>query len=243
MEEFGGHLDRLPLWICFDGEEARIETGRRPRLSVIDNLDVDVRVIAATNQELEEAVREGRFRADFHDRLSEVTITVPPLRDRMDDVPQLIEHFLEFHAGRHGLPTPRLSPGLVRALARHAWPGNVRELEKAMSRAVIFAQNGWVRAGDLGLPSVPEVVDREGCPALPSRQQEIFRLAALRGSICRRDLTNWLGISGETARRELVALARLGLLRRLGQRRGSQYFAERRIIDPGAVNERCESTQ
>lgn len=196
-------------------------------LGTTTTLSVDVRVIAATNRELEAAVRDGTFRADLHDRLSEVTITVPPLRDRMEDLLQLIDHFLEFHARRHGLPTPRLSPGFVRALAGHAWPGNVRELEKAMSRAVIFGETGWASARDVRLlahPPAEPFIPVEGVLLASARQREILGLVTLRRSVSRRDVIEHFGISREAARRELVALARLGFLRRTGHGRGSRYF-------------------
>ena len=119
---------------------------------------VDVRVIAATNRDLEGATGERvAFRPDLYDRLSEVTIRVPSLRERADDIPRLAAHFLARAARRHGRPQPRLSAEALAALTRHAWPGNVRELEKAISRAVIFCDGELVRVRDLEL-----VPDRRG---------------------------------------------------------------------------------
>ena len=192
-------------------------------------LAVDLRVIAATNRDLAGAMRAGEFRADLHDRLSEIVLRVPPLRERREDLPLLVAHFVGVHARRHGRPAPRVSQSVLRALAAHPWPGNVRELEQAISRAVIFSEGGWIRAEDLGLDGEGDPVagpPREAGLAigLTARQSEVLRLAALRGSLSRRDLVRGFGISGESARRDLVALARLALLRQAGGHRGSRYF-------------------
>jgi transcriptional regulator with GAF, ATPase, and Fis domain len=84
---------------------------------------LDVRVLAATNRDLERAMGKGRFRADLYDRLSDFVLSVPPLRERREDLPLLIEHFLRLHARRHGLPVLAVSPGARRVLAGHRWPG------------------------------------------------------------------------------------------------------------------------
>ena len=185
---------------------------------------VDVRVIAATNRDLDRAIAAGVFRHDLHDRLAEMTLTVRPLRDRVEDIPVLVEHFLALHAQRHGRPAPRLGPEALRALVAAAWPGNVRELEKAISRAVIFAEDGRVRVEDLGVPIAGQAMPGTAAGVLTGRQREVLRLAVLRGSVRRRDVIERFGLSGEAARRELMALVRLGALGRVGERRGSRYF-------------------
>jgi transcriptional regulator with GAF, ATPase, and Fis domain len=103
---------------------------------------VDVRVIAATNRNLEEEVKAGRFREDLYYRLSVFPICVAPLRERLDDVPMLAEHFLERACRRLGLPEQRLKHRHIETLQRHRWSGNVRELQNIIERAVIRAQSG-----------------------------------------------------------------------------------------------------
>lgn len=101
---------------------------------------VDVRVLAATNRDLERCCREGTFRQDLYYRLAVVEVVVPPLRDRLEDLPLLVEHLLarigaDGGSRSTGTPPPRLSPAALERLAAHSWPGNVRELENALRRA------------------------------------------------------------------------------------------------------------
>jgi transcriptional regulator with GAF, ATPase, and Fis domain len=110
---------------------------------------VDVRVIAATNRDLAREVASGRFRQDLFYRLSVFPITVPPLRERLEDIPQLAAHFAEHAAGRFGTPQPRLSLAALRRLQEYAWPGNLRELQNVIERAVILAKGSMLRFDDL----------------------------------------------------------------------------------------------
>jgi DNA-binding NtrC family response regulator len=110
---------------------------------------VDVRVLAATNQDLEARVREGTFRQDLYYRLNVVSVMLPALRDRPGDLPPLIEHFLAEAAKRLGRPAAPLAPEAYRALLAHDWPGNVRELEHALEQAVALASGGEIRVEDL----------------------------------------------------------------------------------------------
>ncbi len=118
-------------------------------------IPIDTRIIAATNRDLEEEIKRGNFRRDLFYRLNVISIHLPPLRERSDDIPMLADGFLARACERHGVPPRRLSDGALEALASYAWPGNVRELENAIERAVILT------AG--------EVVDRA---ALPERITE-----------------------------------------------------------------------
>jgi transcriptional regulator with GAF, ATPase, and Fis domain len=102
-------------------------------------ITVDVRVIAATNQPLERCVADGRFRQDLYFRLKVVPVTVPPLRERRDDIPLLAEHFLREYAGRLKRRVTAIGPDAMTALLDYAWPGNVRELRHAIERAVLLA--------------------------------------------------------------------------------------------------------
>lgn len=110
---------------------------------------LDVRVLCATNRNLEEMVRKGTFRQDLYFRVSVVTVTLPPLRDRADDVPLLADHFLKAFARAHGKDVRGLSPGFVTALASYEWPGNVRELQNVIERCVVLADGPQLRVEDL----------------------------------------------------------------------------------------------
>ncbi len=118
-------------------------------LGGVEPVPVDVRIIAATHRDLEAMVARGEFRQDLYYRLNVVRIRVPALRDRVDDIPILAQHFLERFAMADGRPARRLSPDAVEALRRYAWPGNVRELANAMEQADIFATGGMVTVADL----------------------------------------------------------------------------------------------
>ncbi len=109
---------------------------------------VDVRIIAATNRDLEAEVKAGRFRQDLYYRLSVFPIEVPPLRDRVEDIPTLARHFLEQAARKLGTGNPRLTAAQIKELQSYDWPGNVRELQNVIERAVIRSRNGHL---DLGL--------------------------------------------------------------------------------------------
>jgi two-component system nitrogen regulation response regulator NtrX len=110
---------------------------------------VDVRVIAATNKNLEREIREGRFREDLLYRLNVVPIEVPALRERRGDVPQLIAHFATELTKRGGLPPKDLEPAAIQRLAAHDWPGNIRELRNAVERLLILAPGAKVTEGDV----------------------------------------------------------------------------------------------
>src|SRR5205823_696753 len=107
---------------------------------------VDTRVIAATNQFLEDEVEAGRFRDDLYYRLNVVPIYLPPLRERREDIPDLARYFLERHSEEHRRDPPRLTPEVLRLLEAHDWPGNVRELENYMERAVVLSGGGPLTA-------------------------------------------------------------------------------------------------
>ncbi len=112
-------------------------------------IDVDFRLIAATNRDLEKEVAEGRFREDLYYRLKVVTLRIPPLRERPGDIPQLLEHFLGLFCQEHGKPAKILSPEALELLMRYAWPGNVRELKNMMESVVVFHQEGEITPADL----------------------------------------------------------------------------------------------
>jgi len=112
---------------------------------------VDVRVAAATNRALESLVRRGGFREDLYYRLAGVTLQLPPLRERREDVPVLAEHILRKETEREGLAPKRLAADALTALSRHTFPGNVRELENILRAASVMADGAVIRARDLPL--------------------------------------------------------------------------------------------
>ena len=162
-------------------------------------VSVDVRVIAATNRDLRQAIEEGTFREDLFYRLSVFTLELPPLRQRQEDMPALAAHFAEQYAQHLRRPVPTLDEGVVAHLQGYAWPGNVRELEHLINRAVLLCEDGVIRVGDLLLPSVGRRVEEAVLPAptagegLDEKQQLVEALQA----------ANWM-IYGERGRGAIV---------------------------------------
>ena len=128
------------------------------RVGGMERLPVDIRIIAATNKNLPEMVRSGRFREDLWFRLNVFPIAVPPLRDRPSDIPALVQHFIGRKAGELKIgETPRLAPGAIDDLMAYGWPGNVRELENLVERAMILHRGEPLRFDDLARLSSEEV--------------------------------------------------------------------------------------
>src|SRR6202789_872644 len=111
-------------------------------------IQVDIRIVAATNVNLEQAVQEGRFREDLFYRLNVISLELPPLRNRKEDIPLLANHYLKFYAEENGFPPPELAPDALRLMMDYEWPANVRELENAMERGVVLS-NGPLLTPDL----------------------------------------------------------------------------------------------
>jgi Nif-specific regulatory protein len=116
-------------------------------------IKVDVRIIAATNRDLIKAIRNSSFREDLYFRLKVIELEMPPLRERIDDIPLLAQHFLQSFAGEMGRPTPTLSQEALEAMKRYPWPGNIRELKNAIERAVVLTRDDVIQAGELPLTS------------------------------------------------------------------------------------------
>jgi two-component system, NtrC family, response regulator AtoC len=136
--EMSGALQAKLLHVLQDGEFAKLGSNRP--------VTVDVRVIAATNRDLEQMIRSGSFREDLYYRLQVIELNIPPLRERREEIAQLIEFFLVKYAERYGRPLNRPSEVLRQALMTHSWPGNVRELENVIKRFVILQDEGLVLA-------------------------------------------------------------------------------------------------
>ncbi len=165
------------------------------RLGGTENIKVDVRILAATNSDLKLMVQANKFREDLYYRLNVITVNLPPLRDRKEDIPLLADHFLAKYCSENGREGLKFSPEAMKLLMDHDWPGNVRELENAVERAVVLA------AGQLiGPETLPEQVHedrREGVPAFPVEQVEGLSLVEVVEDFERRVIldmlarTNW----------------------------------------------------
>ena len=163
-------------------------------------IPVDVRVVCATNRDLEAEVAAGRFRQDLYYRVAVVTVEMPPLRRRLEDLPLIADAILARVAGDLGREPPRLSAAALRALLQHDWPGNVRELENALTKACLMADGREIRPRDLSLPQ-----------AAPRRRR--------RGAVGRREILAALEAHGGNASRAALALGigRATLYRKLGK--------------------------
>ncbi len=137
-----------------------LQEGRFTRVGGTRELSSDVRIVAATNRDLAAEVAAGRFREDLYYRLNVVPLEMPPLRERKEDIPRLVEHFAERAARRHGVKVRPLPAGVMKRLLDHPWPGNVRELGNVVERLVLLAEDGRVSAGDL-----PEEMTRRAAGA------------------------------------------------------------------------------
>jgi two-component system response regulator HydG len=179
---------------------------------------VDLRLVAATNQDLKAAVREGRFREDLYYRLNVIAVPIPPLRDRREDVPLLAEHFLQLYAERNGRRLSGFSKATAEMLARYDWPGNVRELENTVERAVVLSRGSAIEVDDLP----PEV--RTGSSALGDGKSLTFAVGTPLEEIERRVIHATLAHTGGDKRlcAQLLGIATRTIYRRLEEQRTSE---------------------
>jgi transcriptional regulator with PAS, ATPase and Fis domain len=144
------------------------------RVGGTESIKVDVRVIAATNQPLEPLVKSGKFREDLFDRLNVVTITLPPLRERKEDIPLLANHFLQKFSEENHKNISHISPEALGILTQYSWPGNVRELEHTIERAVIFSIHPIILPEDLPTKMLEEIKGPE--ILIPEKQLSLKEL-------------------------------------------------------------------
>jgi two-component system response regulator HydG len=181
---------------------------------------VDVRVIAATNQDLRKAIAEKRFREDLYYRLAVVPIRIPPLRERREDIPLLAAHFVERAIRRTGAPRA-LSPAAVARLMEHSWPGNVRELENVIEQATALSAGPEIQAADIQVESRSPVPGRLAVRTLAAAVEEAERIA-IEEALARTGgdqarVARELGVSATTLWRKMK---RLGLEARGGPFQG-----------------------
>ena len=178
------------------------------RLGSSQTTQVDVRIVAATNQNLEQMVAERRFRMDLYYRLNVFPILLPPLRERASDIPLLIDHFLRTIGGRYGKSIDRVSDDVMAAIMRHDWPGNIRELQNFIERSVILTNGRELRAPIAELTN-PETHD--GVVRTLNDAHRALIIKTLRE-------TNWVvgGPNGAAAKLGLKRTTLITKIRRLG---------------------------
>ncbi|HHF09433.1 MAG TPA: sigma-54-dependent Fis family transcriptional regulator, partial [Candidatus Atribacteria bacterium] len=128
------------------------------RVGGVNPINVDVRIIAATNRNLKEMVQEGTFREDLYYRLNVVPIKLPPLRERREDIPLLCDFLIKKHAEKLHKKVKGITPQALRMLKRYHWPGNVRELDNVIERAVILTKDEMIKAEDIWIFDAPREV-------------------------------------------------------------------------------------
>ncbi|MFH1278784.1 MAG: sigma-54 dependent transcriptional regulator [Candidatus Eisenbacteria bacterium] len=166
---------------------------------------VKVRVIAATNKDPEGEIAAKRFREDLYYRLNVITIRIPPLRERLEDIEPLADHFVSYYCRENGLPRKRVSKSALDALARYSWPGNVRELENAIERAVVIGEGNLVRREDLPPTVLKAIRPAEGGAEDPF---------SLRGRVRDYEKSVLVGALDETDWVQAKAARRLGISER-----------------------------
>ena len=132
-----------------------LETQEFQRVGGSKNIKVDVRIISATNKDLAEEVKKGNFREDLYFRLNVIPIKVPSLRERLDDIPALVDNFLDLFATEYGQQKKEITEDAVKMLQKHSWPGNIRELKNLLERLVIMTPSRTITAGDMFMPDSP----------------------------------------------------------------------------------------
>jgi DNA-binding NtrC family response regulator len=185
-----------------------LEGGRVQRVGSSLERTLDSRVLAASSTDLGEMIEAGRFRADLYYRLRQIEITMPPLRDHMEDVPAMVDRFLAELAADPARP-PRMSEAAMEALARYRWPGNVRELRNAVRSAAVLAGTGPLQPGHLpaAIRGAATATVPEGAPStLLAAEREHIRLALENAGGNRSRAARMLGIDRGTLARKLRAL-------------------------------------
>ena len=183
-----------------------LQDGEFERVGGTQTLKVDVRLIAATNRDLERAVSEERFRADLYYRLNVFPIAIPPLRERLEDVPRLARHFADAVRVEDGQAVGPLSADVLERLAAYAWPGNVRELQNVIERAVILSPSGRFELGDLSWRRRPAASPKPQARSLEDVERQHI-VAVL-------EETGWR-VSGERGAAKILGLKRTTLEARM----------------------------
>jgi len=199
---FLDEIGNVPYW-----QQAKLlrvlETGEVERIGSSHTKHVNVRVISATNADLQKAVEKGQFREDLLFRLNTVEISLPPLRQRREDIPALAAHFLSRYAARYRRPIDGFEAAALQAMMQYAWPGNVRELEHTLERAVLMAHGDKIRASDLALAGGRQ----------STQNLEELSLEAVESILIRKALQRFQGNVSQAA--DALGLSRGALYRRM----------------------------
>lgn len=189
-----------------------LEDKKVRRLGSVRSVEVDIRIIAATHEDLSVMVAEGRFRRDLYYRLNVLTAKLPPLRERGDDILLLADHFLETFSRAYDLPRPEINASVRQALLSYPWPGNVRELRNGIERAILMAD---------GALRIEELIDREGPERLPLSAAIPFpaTMADIEVAAARAMVERFGG--NKTAAAEALGISRTRLYRLLGDGEGA----------------------
>ncbi len=196
LDEIGNISPEMQVRLLRFLEERKIR-----RIGDLREIPVDCRVIAATNIDLPSDVQAGRFRQDLYYRLRVVTLKIPPLRERKEDIPLLAQHFVESFCQSQGFPKVKVPPETIEWLCNYHWPGNVRELKNALEASVVLCKGGMIRVSDLartGLPAVAVVgstkTPSDSLSLEDSERNAIIRALAQAGGV-QKDAADLLGIS------------------------------------------------
>jgi len=203
-----------------------LETKSIERVGGSKPLELDVRLVAATNRNLEQLVREGKFREDLFFRLNVVRLTMPPLRERPEDIPLLLAHFIKIFSDENGVPPLTVEPGALRTLQSYPWPGNIRELRNFCENAVVLRRGGTLTEYDLepkfrttALPSPVATTSGGGAPSanlgmsLPTptsslsveeNEKHLLREALLKARGNRTRAAEMMGVSRRTLHRKIA---------------------------------------
>ena len=204
LDEIGEISHRMQVDLLRVLEEKRITS-----LGSREPTEVDFRLISATRRDLQEAVKKGKYREDFYYRINVIRIEIPPLRERKDDIPLLVNHFLDKYSQETSSTVDRISEEAMSRLNTYDWPGNVRELENAIERAVVLSRSRTLRTGDFTFLQ-PQMFETRGSPTL-KELEESYILQVLNDSqwnITR--ASQVLGINRSTLHKKIK---RLGLRR------------------------------
>jgi two-component system response regulator AtoC len=194
--------------------------------------EVDVRLIAATNADLEEEVKAGRFRADLFYRLNVIPVFIPPLRERKEDIALLADHFVAKFSARMNVPVKEISPQAMEFLMNYPWPGNVRELENTIERAALLNRTGTLEAADfpekLSRPPEPSLIgpDEPGNPTLESIEKAYIHYVMTQTDGKKAEAARILGIDTSTLYRKLDRYQLGGVKKKRGSGRSKKDGAK-----------------
>jgi two-component system response regulator AtoC len=211
-----------------------LETKAIERVGGSKPLELDVRLVAATNRTLEQMVREGKFREDLFFRLNVVRLTMPPLRERTDDIPLLLGHFIRIFSEENGVPPLTVEPGALRTLQAYPWPGNIRELRNFCENAVVLRRGGSLTEYDLepkfrgvtlALPAPAAGADGAAATTSPAasppsggslsveeNEKRLLREALLKARGNRTKAAEMMGVSRRTLHRKIAQWPELDVL-------------------------------